>query len=754
MKKWIMLLLILTLTFVLVGCGGGTDDPDDPDDPKDPIDQTEVLPESINISGQKETMTVGDTLTLTAEVLPATTTNKNLAWKSSNDAVVKVDSVGGITAIGAGTATITATSRAKSSIKTEVTITVVAKKIEVESLTISGKTEVMVGKTISLYVAALPAGASKDVTWTSSDTKIATISDNGVVTGVAEGTVKVTATSVENTAIIAEYNVTIKPFEDGGDDPIIKPTSIDIDGVASITEGYSTRYIATVQPAGADQTVTWHSRKEEVATINDKGVLSAISVGTTYIYAVSVADPTVQSAYLKVTVKADEYKNMVYPDLQGYVISLMNASSELESGNPFSDKYTASDKMAKQQAWTDVQDKYHCTIKLTAYPDEAPWGADRYNWINAQAAAGTPQADFYVVAAEWLPTFYGGKSCHDVTEVFDRYGRGQIETFQRQVGTYKKSLYIATTGLSATRTYVIDGLFYNYGMVKKYNLTSPAELFNNGEWTYSKYVEWCLAAQAVLPDGNYVMSGAPQLMWAGMVQAGGVKLADNVAMKLNLNHAYSISAIQTLQQVYAGGAWDKEFGFDQAVAVFQEGKAIFQPGEYWFVRATNRFPSNLWGEGSTEYGYVPFPRPDSVTKEKSFINGVGDSVYMMAEGRSVYYPTGVTYDDVYRAVIDMFINTTMNQAKDPTFDAEAIKRQAIEAKLDDPASVDAMLFYTGEKVLFDPIFDGLTTDWSNNTELGYPGVAVSNCVKNNTDPVTVIDSLLNALEAHFVATYA
>ena len=39
---------------------------------------------------------------------------------------------------------------------------------------------------------------------------------------------------------------------------------------------------------------------------------------------------------------------------------------------------------------------------------------------------------------------------------------------------------------------------------------------------------------------------------------------------------------------------------------------------------------------------------------------------MMAEGRETNYPTGVTYEGVYRAVIDMFINTTLNQKKDPT----------------------------------------------------------------------------------------
>jgi uncharacterized protein YjdB len=745
MKKWIAFLLVLTLLFVFIGCDKPVEE--DPDDDQPVV--VDVLPTAITIKNGVATMNVGDTQTLEIEITPSDTTNKSVTWKSSNEAVVKVDSAGGLTAQAAGTATITVTSKAKSSIKATFEVTVNAVHIAVTSIALTGRTEVEVGKTIMLVVTALPSGASNEATFTSSDTAIATVDAKGKVTGVAEGTVTITATSVENTALKAERVITVKAAStENPDVPVIKPTSIVIDGLSSVTVGYPTRYTASVYPEGVDQSVTWHSRKEEVATIDSRGVLTGISEGTTYIYAISTVDTSVQSDYFKVSVKPDETENLTYPDLQGYVISIMNASSELETTNPFTDKYAASDKMAKQQAWTDVQTLYNCTIKIVAYPDSAPWGAERYNWINAQAAAGTPQADFYVVSAEWLPTFVNGNAAHDTTEFFDRYGRGQIEAFQRQVGTYKQKLYIATTGISDTKIYVIDGLFYNYGMIKKYNLQSPAEIFNEGNWTYSRYVEWCLNAQSLLPANNWVMSGAPQLMWAGMVQAGGVKLADHISLKLNLTHTYSLDAVKALQNVMSGGAWDKAIDYDQKVASFQEGRAIFQPGEYWFVMASNRWPANLWGEGNTEYGYVPFPRPDNIAVTKTYINGVGDSVHMMAEGRETNYPAGVTYEGVYRAVIDMFINTTLNQKKDPTFDAEATKRQSLEARLDDQNSIEAVLFYTAEKVLFDPIFDGFKLNYS-----GVPATTIMNAVLNNTDVSQAIETIIDQLNADFIAIY-
>ena len=320
MKKWIAFLLALTLMFVFIGCDKPVEE-----DPKeeDPVVE-DVLPTAITIKNGVATMNVGDTQTLTIEITPSDTTNKNVTWKSSNEAVVKVDSAGGLTAQAAGTATITVTSKAKSSIKATLEVTVNALHIDVTSITLTGSAEVEVGKSITLIAAVLPSGANSEVTFSTSNTAIATIDANGKITGVAEGTVTITATSVENTAIKAEKSITVKAASiEDPEDPVIMPTSIVIDGLSSVTVGYPTRYTASVYPEGVDQSVTWHSRKEEVATIDSKGKLTGVTPGTTYIYAVSAVDTNIQSDYFKVTVT--EYVEVIvtYPDMQGYAIKIM-----------------------------------------------------------------------------------------------------------------------------------------------------------------------------------------------------------------------------------------------------------------------------------------------------------------------------------------------------------------------------------------------------------------------------------------------
>ncbi|MDD3122905.1 MAG: Ig-like domain-containing protein [Candidatus Izemoplasmatales bacterium] len=746
MKKWIAFLLTLTLMFVFVGCK----DPEVDPDPDDPVVE-DVLPTAITLGGGQETMNVGDTLSLTYEITPSNTTNKNVTWKSSNEAVLKVDSAGGLTALAAGTATITVSCKAKSSVKATIDITVNAVHVDVTSIAISGKTEVEVGKTIMLGVTALPSGASNEVTWVSSDTAVATIDANGKVTGVAEGTVKFTATSTENTAIVAEHSVTVIPGTVvNPDDPTVKPTSIVLSYTNDTVEvGWKLQFSATVYPEGASQSVTWHSRKEEVATIDSKGYVLGIAEGTTYIYAVSVADPTIQSDYQKVTVTPDSSAGIVYPDMQGYVITIMNASSALTSIDPFLDGYTQQNKVFKQQAWTEVKQIYNCDIQVVAYPDEAPWGADRINWINAQAEAGTAQSDFYIISSNWLYQFAQAGSTHDATEYYNKWGKNAMQISEKASATYKKRLYALSTGIDETRNYVDIGLFYNFGWLKKLNVQSPAEIFNEGNWTYSAFKDWANNVQALLGDGEYALAGHPYYYWLGMTNAAGVKILDVNTVKNNIMTTRPRAAAALLRELAVAGSFDKAYTWAESSGSFVEGKAVMTSGCYWFIRDSGRWAATMWGEGNTEYGYVPFPRPDDVALEDTRLSETGTTLYMMASQRDGVHKSGMTYEDVYRAMNDTFLRTSKYYQNDPAYDAEGLKRTAAESKLDDPASVEAIMFYTATNVFYDAVHGF----YMSTSESPIPS-NIGNIVMSGNDYDAEMDADMVEYDSKFISVFA
>ncbi len=81
---------------------------------------------------------------------------------------------------------------------------------DLESLSISPSSAMLTaGETTTLTVTATPTGASNEVTWTSSNTNIATVND-GVVTAISAGSAIITATSTQNKSVSATFSVTVK----------------------------------------------------------------------------------------------------------------------------------------------------------------------------------------------------------------------------------------------------------------------------------------------------------------------------------------------------------------------------------------------------------------------------------------------------------------------------------------------------------------------------------------------------------------
>ena len=138
---------------------------------------------------------VGESKSITATVKPDDATNKELTWKSSDETVATVDATGKVTGKKIGSATITATAQDGSGVSGSCTVTVLSpvKKVTVEPANLTlGKNK---SYTLKATVDVQP-GTDTSVTWTSSDTTIATVDATGKVTAKDKvGTVTITATS-------------------------------------------------------------------------------------------------------------------------------------------------------------------------------------------------------------------------------------------------------------------------------------------------------------------------------------------------------------------------------------------------------------------------------------------------------------------------------------------------------------------------------------------------------------------------------
>lgn len=222
---------------------------------------------SITLNKTTATVNVGESIDLTATVLPADATDPTVTWTSDNTAVATVVN-GAVKGIKSGTATITATAGEQ-----EATCIVTVKN-PVKSISLPATAGVVVGETTSLTVTSTPVDCDLyELVWDSNDTTVATV-DGGVVTGVKDGKVTITATVV-GTAIKASTEVTVTTDAVAVTGVTLTPET------AELEIGGTTALKATVAPADATNTaVTYTSSDTKVATVDANGVVTAVTAGT------------------------------------------------------------------------------------------------------------------------------------------------------------------------------------------------------------------------------------------------------------------------------------------------------------------------------------------------------------------------------------------------------------------------------------------------------------------------------------------
>ena len=217
---------------------------------------------------------VGDVATLTATVNPSNASNKNVYWTSSDQTVATVDNTGKITAVKAGTATVTVTTEDGG--KTATCKVIVNEKIYPVTGVTLDKTSVELteGDVTVLTATVNPSNASnKNVYWTSSDQSVATVDDAGKVTAVKAGTATVTVTT-EDGGKTATCKVIVN-------EKIYPVTGVTLDKTSvELTEGDVTVLTATVNPSNAsNKNVYWTSSDQSVATVDNTGKVTAVKRG-------------------------------------------------------------------------------------------------------------------------------------------------------------------------------------------------------------------------------------------------------------------------------------------------------------------------------------------------------------------------------------------------------------------------------------------------------------------------------------------
>ena len=253
-----------------------------------------TLAQSINLNKSQLDLSKGESVSLIATVLPENTTDKTVTWTSSNLAVATVDANGLVTAIAVGDATITATTADGSNLSASCKI--IVKPTLATSITLDySEYEIVEKSDFQLVATVLPElTTNKGVVWSSSDMWVASVDENGLVRAYSVGEAVITATTIDGSNLSASCKVTV--VSSLAQSITLDKTEVSLKATETAT------LVATVLPeTTSNKSVEWTSSNEAVATVNNKGEVTAIAVGEVTITA-TTADGSNLTASCKVTV--------------------------------------------------------------------------------------------------------------------------------------------------------------------------------------------------------------------------------------------------------------------------------------------------------------------------------------------------------------------------------------------------------------------------------------------------------------------
>lgn len=219
---------------------------------------------AASFSTTSVTLNVGETKTITYNNSNATISNSNnniakiSTSKSGNNKIITIRGVSG------GTCKLTASGSSNS-----VSVTV---KEKIKSITINGSSEVNVGHSINLSTNISPINASnKTVSWSSSNNSIAKV-NGGTVTGLAAGSVTITAKAEDGSGVIGTKTIHVTSLVDN--------ISLNKKNV-TLNKGNTIVLSATISPNNAsNKSVSWKSSNTKVATVSSTGIVTAVGPGT------------------------------------------------------------------------------------------------------------------------------------------------------------------------------------------------------------------------------------------------------------------------------------------------------------------------------------------------------------------------------------------------------------------------------------------------------------------------------------------
>jgi GH35 family endo-1,4-beta-xylanase len=266
------------------------------------VNDTLTLAQSIEIlcDDPNDTLYIDETSQMTALVLPANTTIPNVTWSVLQTNLATINQSGLLDPVATGKVTVKVTAWDGSGKMDTKYIWIINRPVDSIALKALGDIDTIgVNETLQLQAEVFPANATnKNITWNINPNEIADITTNGLLTGVASGKVKITASAADGSGVADTLSVSIiLRYVDS----VIVASAGNLD---TITVEDEIQMQATILPANASNlNVTWSVSPGELAVINSDGLLTALTAGKVTVTA-TATDGSGISNSMDITIKS------------------------------------------------------------------------------------------------------------------------------------------------------------------------------------------------------------------------------------------------------------------------------------------------------------------------------------------------------------------------------------------------------------------------------------------------------------------
>jgi uncharacterized protein YjdB len=220
------------------------------------------------------------TMQMIADVTPENATDSSVTWGVTEvSGSATIDANGLLTGDGIGSVKVSATANDVSGVTDTAIINIYLPANNISVTAEGGATELNISSTIQMTADMEPTGSIDDVVWSVDDINTASINNDGELTGIATGSITVTALAADGTGIMGTYDIEIVQ-------PVTNITVSTASGNSSVKIDSTIQMIATIEPDDAsNDAVIWEVDDASVATIDASGVLTGVSEGTVTITA-------------------------------------------------------------------------------------------------------------------------------------------------------------------------------------------------------------------------------------------------------------------------------------------------------------------------------------------------------------------------------------------------------------------------------------------------------------------------------------